>query len=116
MYYGIDKTVKDIIKAEIAAAGTLPYGRLTALSKQFNIPINTVNNWVDAIRHGETRQNHYHWQEVIINILGKKCVGCGSTIKLELHHIKPLIKGGENTIENLQVLCKSCHDRKPSNE
>ncbi len=29
---------------------------------------------------------------------------------LELHHIRPHVKGGENKLENLMTLCTSCHD------
>ena len=43
---------------------------------------------------------------------GNKCVFCGSTRRLEIDHIKPVLLGGGNEIENLQVLCKSCNCRK----
>lgn len=38
-----------------------------------------------------------------------KCAKCGRTIGLEVHHIVPIIKGGTDSIENLEVLCDICH-------
>lgn len=43
---------------------------------------------------------------------GKFCNRCFSTDKLHLDHILPVSKNGENTLENLQVLCRSCNSKK----
>lgn len=48
----------------------------------------------------------------IIEQSGNKCSNCGvggNIFKLEVHHIKPLIKGGTHIHSNLLVLCKNCH-------
>lgn len=37
------------------------------------------------------------------------CVQCGATKKLEAHHIIPRDDGGEDTLENMAILCHSCH-------
>jgi hypothetical protein len=37
------------------------------------------------------------------------CVRCGDTDDLQVHHIIPRSKGGENEIENLATLCTACH-------
>lgn len=47
-----------------------------------------------------------------------KCNSCGISIsvlrKAHLHHIKPLSKGGDNSLENLELLCADCHmDKHP---
>jgi len=34
---------------------------------------------------------------------------------LEIDHIKPLSKGGEDTIENKQALCQKCNNKKSDN-
>jgi len=38
-----------------------------------------------------------------------KCSVCGAKNFLELHHIQPISLGGENSPDNLIVLCPTCH-------
>lgn len=38
-----------------------------------------------------------------------KCVRCGATKKLHFHHIVRFSEGGQNTVDNLILLCASCH-------
>ena len=45
---------------------------------------------------------------------GAKCFICGSTLALDLHHIKARRYGGQDVKENLQRLCRSCHTKTPS--
>lgn len=40
------------------------------------------------------------------------CAVCGGSIHLDVHHIKPLSKGGTNRLDNLQLLCRLCHEKK----
>lgn len=48
------------------------------------------------------------------------CANCGSTDKLEIHHIVPLQRGGQNVQGNVVRLCWRCHraahDRKQQKE
>lgn len=41
-----------------------------------------------------------------------KCVHCGTTENIQVDHIVPLSKGGENTYLNTQTLCRTCNCRK----
>lgn len=41
-----------------------------------------------------------------------QCVECESPDELTLDHIWPYSKGGEDTLENLRVLCRSCNSAK----
>lgn len=41
-----------------------------------------------------------------------KCGNCGKTDNLTIDHIKAFSLGGENIIDNIQVLCRSCNSSK----
>lgn len=54
------------------------------------------------------------WQRVIVAYLGGECVHCKyrkSKTNLEINHIIPLSRGGENTMGNLEVVCVKCHEK-----
>lgn len=43
---------------------------------------------------------------------GRACVACGAASDLSLDHIYPHSLGGEDTLENLRTLCRSCNSTK----
>lgn len=45
---------------------------------------------------------------------GYVCQKCGKDSSLEVHHIKPLFCGGDNSMENLITLCHGCHKKAPN--
>jgi 5-methylcytosine-specific restriction endonuclease McrA len=64
-----------------------------------------IKNAQGTIKRGE-------WLE-LCEKFGNQCLRCGARgVKLTLDHIVPLSKGGSNTIDNAQPLCKSCNSRK----
>ena len=40
------------------------------------------------------------------------CACCGSTEDITIDHIIPLSKGGDDELNNLRLLCRSCNSRK----
>jgi 5-methylcytosine-specific restriction enzyme A len=57
--------------------------------------------------------NAYVYRELRKQLLAKyPCAHCGSWGKRVLDHTLPLLDGGTNSIENLQVLCLECHQVK----
>ena len=47
----------------------------------------------------------------ILRAAKAKCETCGTTNSLTINHKIPLAQGGSNEYENLQILCRTCHDR-----
>lgn len=58
--------------------------------------------------------------QLLLALQGGKCACChqefSETRKLERDHIKPISKGGETTLENIQLLCRSCNAKKHDKE
>lgn len=44
-----------------------------------------------------------------------KCSKCGAREKLEYDHIIPVVKGGSNTVRNIELLCEACNRQKSAN-
>lgn len=51
-------------------------------------------------------------KEWVSTIHGEECLNCRSSDDLTIDHIKPIARGGENKLSNLQPLCKSCNSAK----
>ena len=48
---------------------------------------------------------------------GRRCNLCGCTgATMEVDHVAPLCVGGSNELENLQIICSSCHTQKTNIE
>jgi 5-methylcytosine-specific restriction protein A len=56
----------------------------------------------------------YRWQQLVARAIDAQpwCSACGATEDLTGDHIHPRSKGGQATIENVRVLCRSCNSRK----
>ena len=48
----------------------------------------------------------------LCNRYNNVCLGCHEPKPLTIDHVIPLSKGGMNTIDNIQPLCKGCNSRK----
>ena len=51
-------------------------------------------------------------KEIMIEILRRDeftCQLCGSYRHLQIHHVCPRSKGGDNSEDNLLTLCNDCH-------
>lgn len=43
---------------------------------------------------------------------GEFCAECKSTEKLQVDHVEPIAYGGLSVVENLQLLCSKCNNKK----
>lgn len=69
-------------------------------------------NWhkTRALKWGlELHFSAWQWLDLCDSI-GWKCGYCGQNKPLEPHHRHELHKGGLNTCENLDAICKGCHE------
>jgi 5-methylcytosine-specific restriction endonuclease McrA len=49
-----------------------------------------------------------HVKRIVI-ARARMCVHCGATDDLTIDHIHPFSRGGDHSLENLQILCRSCN-------
>jgi hypothetical protein len=63
-----------------------------------NVVVTPRKNTAEIYRQVWQRDNH-------------KCTNCRSTYAIEVDHIVPRAVGGESTLENLRLLCRSCNQR-----
>jgi 5-methylcytosine-specific restriction protein A len=63
-----------------------------------------------AARRGYTKR----WQHLVRLAIHNQpyCSNCGSATDLTGDHITPLSAGGQTTLANIQVLCRSCNSAK----
>lgn len=57
------------------------------------------------------RTEFYTLYSYFDSMLPEQCQNCGSCEDLEIHHIVPLVKDGNNIIGNVVRLCGLCHGK-----
>lgn len=73
---------------------------LTAFNKRKFCSLSCANTRAELTKHGYSWRARKH--------LKASCEACGCTSKLEAHHIDQV--KANNAPENIQTLCKFCHD------
>lgn len=75
-----------------------------------------AGNRTASVTTDETRQDRRRISKEVRNAVwirdGAACVECGSKLYLEFDHVIPVAKGGGNTVNNVQLLCRSCNGKK----
>ena len=82
-------------------------------------PVWTICNW-DAysgmaerrITRREFVKNRSRVYEALVERDGEYCRHCGETRLLSVDHVRAIVNGGGNELDNLQLLCRSCNSRK----
>jgi hypothetical protein len=75
-----------------------------------------ATNRTASVTIAETRQERRRVSKEVRNAVwirdGAACVECGSQNYLEFDHVIPVAKGGGNTVNNIQLLCRDCNGKK----
>lgn len=83
-------------------------GRIGGLAKAANTNRDRARRLSAARQHGTHTDEE--WQEMVDAYRGQ-CLACG-VVPVVRDHITPLYKGGGDTIQNIQPLCRSCNSGK----
>jgi RNA-directed DNA polymerase len=62
-------------------------------------------------------ENNEVWREIKAQVKaerGARCERCGTTVHLDLHHRQARRYGGQDTIDNAELLCRPCHVQTPT--
>lgn len=84
---------------------------------RFYLSIRCKDCWVEREKQQveKDRQRKVAFRKSdLLKLAGAHCKICGSVEDLEVDHIVPVSKGGRTLLENLQILCRPCHDGKHS--
>lgn len=73
-----------------------------------------LNEW-DGEIHGKGIASGSSWDQIRKTVFTRDnytCRSCGRKNNLTVDHIVQLSRGGSNNLENLQTLCRHCHEQK----
>lgn len=81
-----------------------------------NLLVEEMMILLGEVSEGESKQRVIRRRPIPTNIRNEvfkrdngRCVECHSGEKLHYHHIKRYAQGGKDTVDNLILLCASCH-------
>lgn len=87
-------------------------------TKRIYYPVVTFRLDKDTVLRMKALKGNLSWNKFFLSIVrereGAKCYFCGKTGELEIHHIVARKHGGDDSPENLILLCVVCH-RKTEN-
>ncbi len=105
----------DAITGELTAAGLIdgtPIGidEIRRLACEADILPMIFNSKAQPLYVGRTRRKHTKAQKLALYKRDKRCTSCGiRASSCDVHHIVPWENGGTTDIDNLTLLCPTCH-------
>ena len=81
---------------------------LIVLEKELNAPTASCRKE----RKSEIKNSRFIPLSVKRKVYTGECANCGSKHNLEYDHIQKFSHGGDNSAQNIQVLCRACNQRK----
>lgn len=82
------------------------------LAEYIRFAVRAHHRQVDVGFEGNTRRIPQEVKGIVYRRDAGKCVECGAEDYLEFDHVIPFSRGGANTAENLQLLCRRCNLKK----
>lgn len=81
----------------------------------------STNFWLEETRHAENIRKEMNkardgYYAFLVKRDGEKCQLCGDTQNLQIDHVLPVVNGGDNSTDNLRLLCATCNKRRPKNQ
>ena len=105
----------DTITGQLTAAGLIdgtPIGidEIRRLACEAEIIPMIFNSDAQTLYVGRTRRKHTKAQKLALYKRDKRCTSCGiRASNCDVHHIVPWEHGGTTDIDNLTLLCPTCH-------
>ena len=97
---------------EIAGAGLLPAGVVDRLSCNADVSVVLFGDQLTPLYEAVAARAPTAAQRRALIARDGACIGCGAPPgDCEAHHIVPWKRGGHTKIDNLVLVCWSCHDR-----
>ena len=97
---------------EIAGAGLLPAGVVDRLSCNADVSVVLFGDQLTPLYEAVASRAPTAAQRRALIARDGTCIGCGAPPgDCEAHHIIPWKRGGPTRIDNLVLVCWSCHDR-----
>lgn len=97
---------------EIAGAGLLPAGVVDRLSCNADVSVVLFGDQLTPLYEAVASRAPTAAQRRALIARDGACIGCGAPPgDCEAHHIIPWKRGGPTKIDNLVLVCWSCHDR-----
>ncbi len=107
-----DTVVGQLKTANLIDGTPISINTIRRLACEANILPAIFNNKAQPLYLGRTRRTHTKTQLLALYKRDKQCTSCGiRATNCEVHHIMPWEHGGTTNIENLTLLCPTCHQQ-----
>ena len=105
-----DTIVGQLKTANLIDGTPISIDEIRRLACEANILPAIFNNKAQPLYLGRSRRTHTKTQLLALYKRDKQCTSCGiRATSCEVHHIQPWEHGGTTNIENLTLLCPTCH-------